>query len=210
MYLKGGAISNAPLWPLTSNVWPLISGFSDFWVLSSGFWLFRPQTSDFCFFWSPTSDLWSLVFLTSDFWPLISDFWFFWSLTSGLSDLWPFRFSGFEVTFSLLKEQRKFERFDLQLSASVEAETSGKKKEIFSLITSNISAGGALFLDTKPLPEGTEVQLNLIIAVEKLKKLTNSQCHIKVKGTVIRSKEKGMAIRFQQNFNIMSKKNFLH
>ncbi len=109
-----------------------------------------------------------------------------------------------------MKEQRKFERFDLQLSASVETESSGKKKEIFSFTTSNISAGGALFLDTAPLPEGTEVQLNLIIAVDKLKELTDSQCHIKVKGTVIRSKEKGMAIRFKQNFNIMSKKKFLH
>ena len=57
-----------------------------------------------------------------------------------------------------------------------------------------------------PLPEGKQVQLNLILVIEKLKELIGSQCHIIVKGTVARSEETGVAIRFQRNCKIMSKK----
>jgi len=102
-----------------------------------------------------------------------------------------------------MEEQREFERFDLELPTRVEVETSGRENEIFSLKTSNVSAGGAFFHTERPLSEGTRLRLNLILVVEKLKKLTGSQCHIKVNGTVVRFEEKGMAIRFQRNYEMM-------
>jgi c-di-GMP-binding flagellar brake protein YcgR len=102
-----------------------------------------------------------------------------------------------------MKERRKFERFDLELPARVEVETPGQKTELFSLKTSNISAGGAFFHTAQPLSEGTKVQLNLILLVEKLKKLTGYECHIKVKGYVVRSDDKGMAIRFRRNYKMI-------
>jgi c-di-GMP-binding flagellar brake protein YcgR len=103
-----------------------------------------------------------------------------------------------------MKERREFERFDLELPARVEVETPGQRTEPFSLKTSNISAGGAFFPTAKPFSEGTKLQLNIILAIEKLKKLTGSQCHIKVKGTVVRSEEDGMVIRFQRDYDITS------
>ena len=109
-----------------------------------------------------------------------------------------------------MKERREFERFDLELPARVEVETPGQRTEPFSLKTSNISAGGAFFPTAKPPSEDTKVQLNLILVVEKLKKLTGSQCHIKVKGTVVRSEEDGMAIRFQRNYSMMPTKGLIH
>jgi len=102
-----------------------------------------------------------------------------------------------------MEERREFERFDLELPARVEVETSGRENEIFSLKTSNISAGGAFFHTERPLSEGTKVKLNLILAIERLTKLTGSQCHIKVNGTVVRSEERDMAIRFQRNYEMM-------
>ena len=109
-----------------------------------------------------------------------------------------------------MKERREFERFDLELPARVEVETPGQRTEPFSLKTSNISAGGVFFPTAKPPSEDTKVQLNLILVVEKLKKLTGSQCHIKVKGTVVRSEEDGMAIRFQRDYDITSTKGLIH
>lgn len=103
-----------------------------------------------------------------------------------------------------MEERREFERLYLELPARVEAETPGKENEILSLKTSNISAGGAFLLTDKPLPEGKQAQLNLILAIEKLKELIDSECLIKVKGTVVRSEEIGMAIRFQRNYKMIS------
>ena len=85
----------------------------------------------------------------------------------------------------------------------MEVETSGQKDEPSSLNTSNISAGGAFFHTERPLSEGTRLRLNLILVIEKLKKLTGSQCQINVNGTVVRFEEKGMAIRFQLDYEMM-------
>jgi len=102
-----------------------------------------------------------------------------------------------------MEERREFERFDLELPGRVEVEATGQKDEPSSLKTSNISAGGAFFHTERPLSEGTRLCLNLILVVEKLKKLTGSQCQIKVNGTVVRFEEKGMAIRFQRDYEMM-------
>ncbi len=102
-----------------------------------------------------------------------------------------------------MEERGEFERFDLELPARVEVEAPGQKDEPFSLKTSSISTGGAFFHTERPLSEGTRLRLNLILAIEKLKKLTGSQCHISVKGTVVRSEERGMAIRFQRNYKMI-------
>jgi len=109
-----------------------------------------------------------------------------------------------------MEERREFERFDLELPARVEVEATGQEEEPSSLKTSNISAGGAFFHTERPLSEGTRLLLNLILAIEKLKKLTGSQCHIKVNGTVVRFEEKGMAIRFQRNYSMMATKGLIH
>ncbi len=109
-----------------------------------------------------------------------------------------------------MPDQRKFERFDLEIPARVAAETSSQNSEIFSLKTANISSGGAFFPTPKPLPIGKQVRLNLDLGVEKLQKFIGSQCRINVKGTVVRSEETGMAIRFQQNYKIRPIKSFLH
>jgi len=102
-----------------------------------------------------------------------------------------------------MEERREFERFDLEPPARVEVEATGQKEEPSSLKTSNISAAGAFFHTERPLYEGTRLRLNLILVVEKLKKLTGSQCQINVNGTVVRFEERGMVIRFQRDYKMI-------
>ncbi len=109
-----------------------------------------------------------------------------------------------------MEERREFERFDLELPAKIETEDSGRKIETFSLKSGNVSSGGAFFPTYEPISVGKQVHLNLILTIEKLKRLFDSQCQIKVTGTVVRSEERGMAVRFNRNYEIMPQKNLLH
>jgi len=109
-----------------------------------------------------------------------------------------------------MKERIQFERFDLELPARVEIESPGRKNGLISLKTTNISADGAFFQTARPLSKGTKVNVNLILAIERLTKLTGSQCHIKVNGTVVRFEERDMAVRFQRDYSMMAAKGLIH
>ena len=102
------------------------------------------------------------------------------------------------------KERRKLGRFRLEIPAKIEMIGSEWGKTRRDLRTSNISSGGAFFHTEQPLPEGTPVKLDLILPLEKLKRLKNDdkQAYIKVTGKVLRSETKGMAISFDQNYVI--------
>ena len=102
------------------------------------------------------------------------------------------------------QEQRKFERFDLNIYAKIETVISGqaKDREILNLLTKDICAGGAFFHTAQSLPEGTEVKIDFVLDSNKLKKLTENRAHIKIKGTVLRAESEGMAICFHKNYKI--------
>jgi hypothetical protein len=102
-----------------------------------------------------------------------------------------------------MKEQRRYERFQLQLPARVEMDKS-EKKEIFEIYTKNISSAGVLLLGTEgQFSEGTRCQLELIVSSEKIKELTGMQGLIKVEGTVVRSTPDGVAICFGDDCQIL-------
>ena len=102
------------------------------------------------------------------------------------------------------QEQRKFERFDLNIDAKIETVISGqaKDREILNLLTKDICAGGAFFHTAQSLPEGTEAKIDFVLDIKKLKKLTENRAHIKIKGTVLRAESEGMAICFHKNYKI--------
>lgn len=104
-----------------------------------------------------------------------------------------------------VKERRKLQRFDLEVPAKIEVMDSGQEKEIVNLLTSNICSGGAFFHTPEPLPEGTQVRLDLVLPLDKLRELKNDSKHayIKVTGTVLRSESTGMAICFNEDYKIM-------
>jgi hypothetical protein len=102
------------------------------------------------------------------------------------------------------KERRKLGRFRLEIPAKIEMIGSEWGKAGRDLRTSNISSGGAFFHTEQPLPEGTPVKIDLILPLEKLKKLKKDhrRAYIKVTGKVLRSESKGMAISFDQKYVI--------
>ncbi len=102
------------------------------------------------------------------------------------------------------RERRRLGRFRLEIPAKIEVLNSELEKEGHDLKTSNISSGGAFFHTKEPLLEGTEVKIDLILPLDRLKKLKNDykQAYIKVSGKVLRSESKGMAISFDQNYII--------
>ena len=52
--------------------------------------------------------------------------------------------------------------------------------------------------------------MNITGYIEKLKELLDSHCRIKVEGEVIRSEDLGIAIKFDDNYEIMPVKRSLH
>jgi c-di-GMP-binding flagellar brake protein YcgR len=105
-----------------------------------------------------------------------------------------------------MEDRRKLERFNLELRGKITVKTPDQMKRVFHLRTRDISSGGAFFWGADPLPEGTPVQINLILSIDKLKKLMGVQAHVEISGIVKRSEPSGMAICFHRNYQMMSGK----
>jgi hypothetical protein len=104
----------------------------------------------------------------------------------------------------IMEDKRAYERFDLEVPANIEfARSDQDEMDLVSLKTINISAGGAFFRTDDLLPPGTRVKLDLTLSIEKLNELLDSHCRIKVEGEVIRSEDLGIAIKFDDNYEIM-------
>jgi hypothetical protein len=104
-----------------------------------------------------------------------------------------------------MNEHRHFERFDLGLPSRITIQ--GRKRNIengpLDLTTENISSGGAFFYTDQTLPEGTEVVVDIVLPLEKLKKAKGTHARVNVEGVVLRAGAEGMAVRFNKNFNIL-------
>ena len=105
-----------------------------------------------------------------------------------------------------MKEQRKYERFQLELPARLET-NSTDKKEILELQTKDISAAGALLVGTtEEFRAGTRCRLELIVTSERIKELTGVHGLIKLEGTIVRSTPDGVAICFDGDCQILGLK----
>ena len=96
-------------------------------------------------------------------------------------------------------------RFDLEIAATIELLTPGQERELLNLLTSNICSGGAYFHTTQPLPEGSRVKVDLDLPLDRLERLKEGyrQDYIKVTGEVLRAESEGMAICFDEDYQIM-------
>jgi len=103
------------------------------------------------------------------------------------------------------KNKRRLERFDLEIPAKVKVTVSAEVEEVCDLLTNDISSGGAFFHTDEPLPEGTTVEIDLILPLSKLIKTlegSSQYTRIKVNGQVLRSESKGMAVSFHEDYQI--------
>jgi len=101
-------------------------------------------------------------------------------------------------------ERRRLERFDLVLPAAIELSNEHYEERMINLLTTNVCSGGAYFHTNQPLPEGTKVKLDLVLPLEKLKKIKaeHKKVLIKVTGKVLRTESEGMAICFDRDYRI--------
>ena len=108
-----------------------------------------------------------------------------------------------EKGFSMIAfERRKMERFSLELPTSLSVVNSGKKQETLEILTRNVCAGGAFFKTGKPLFIGTDLKINLIISLDRIKHLKGQRSRIDVSGSVIRTEDQGMAVCFGKRYRI--------
>ena len=105
-------------------------------------------------------------------------------------------------------ERRKLERFIIELPAKIEVVSTDQRDRLFNLFTKDISSGGAYFRTQKPLPVGTEVRVDLVLPLDKLKKFLNDRekVTVNVTGTVLRAEPRGMAIGFSEDYKFGSAK----
>ena len=125
-------------------------------------------------------------------------------MTSGLSEI-SAASKNASHSEEKMSNQRKVERFDLELPATIELLEVDQKERVYNLLTKNVCSGGAYFHTLEPLPEGTQVKIDLVLPLDKLKKLKDEyrQAYIKVTGKVLRSESEGMAICFDDDFQII-------
>ena len=103
-----------------------------------------------------------------------------------------------------MNERRRLERFDLKVPAAIEFVAPSQEKSPLKLLTTNVCSGG-MYLDTvEPLPEGTHVRVELVLPLDRLKKLKNEhkRAYVRVTGRVLRSESQGMAIGFDGDYQI--------
>lgn len=98
--------------------------------------------------------------------------------------------------------QRRMERFTLELPSEVRLDGGGDGAEALKIETVNVCAGGAFYKTDQILPEGTEVNVDLILPLDHLKDMEGKRTLIQVTGVVIRTEAGGMAIRFGESYQM--------
>jgi hypothetical protein len=99
-------------------------------------------------------------------------------------------------------EKRKMERFDLNLPALLSIIAESGNTRVFEFMIRDICAGGAFFKTDTPLSVGTDVKMDLIIPLAKLKSGKKNRSRIDVSGSVIRTESQGMAVCFDKKYSI--------
>ena len=103
----------------------------------------------------------------------------------------------------MLAEKRAMERFNLQLLASISLLGEEREQKAIELLTKNISAGGAFFETDLPLAVGTRLEIEVILPLRETKGVEGDKALMRVVGSIIRSDEKGMAICFDKDYQIL-------
>ena len=96
-------------------------------------------------------------------------------------------------------ERRKLERFDLRLPGKIEY--LGQKRGVHNLLTRNISAGGAFLETTGEFPEDSRVRIDFVVPTGVL---------VKVTGAILRLEPTGIAVRFDNEYQLTPLQKNIH
>jgi len=93
-------------------------------------------------------------------------------------------------------EKRKMKRVYLELPATLSVSEECETKGTIKCSTDNICGCGAFFHTDQPVSPGTEIDIDIVLPLEKLKKIDGKKALLKVAGSVTRTEERGLAIDF--------------
>ena len=111
-------------------------------------------------------------------------------------------------------EQRLQQRFSLDLPVRVSIETGTELQVAFEGVIANISSGGAFITTPKPLPVSSRVHLEFLVSLEELRQLkfilsletlrhfVGRAAWVKATGVIIRHESNGMAIIFDDDYQL--------
>jgi hypothetical protein len=104
----------------------------------------------------------------------------------------------------LRDNKREFHRYTFAVPAIIEILSAKGRKKKLNLRTANISAAGAFFLTENPLPEGTQVKINIFLQFKEVRGSSDTDGHIvmKVTGRILRAEPTGMAIGFNRDYDV--------
>lgn len=112
------------------------------------------------------------------------------------------------------EDRREQERFSLRLQTKIRAESRTGATPLLEFVTADISASGAFIATSRPLPIASKVrmevflsleelaQLRFVLAKESLKVWQEERAWVTVTGVVIRVENNGVAVIFDQNYQI--------
>lgn len=105
-------------------------------------------------------------------------------------------------------EKRSMARFNLKLQSHIFLCKGDQNETRTDLVTSDICAGGAFFPTENPLPIGTRVNIHVVLPLNYLKNgqikhMVAKNSLVRVSGAIIRTEKKGMAIRFDEEYEIL-------
>jgi hypothetical protein len=94
------------------------------------------------------------------------------------------------------------ERFGLELKARVSLRSNDRDRKWINVMTSNICAGGTFLLTRQPLRIGAKLYFEAVLPLSR-KNSERKNSLIKTSGVVIRTEEEGMALRFDDEYEIL-------
>ena len=108
-------------------------------------------------------------------------------------------------------EKRKFGRYDINIPVKVEIQNQDGMSETINLEAINLAAEGVLIRQGMSLPECSEIKLEVIFNFEDLKTSENREGTLimSVTGHVIRNGLDGIAIRFNEDYEMSQSLDFL-
>ncbi|MBN1547940.1 MAG: PilZ domain-containing protein [Syntrophaceae bacterium] len=111
-----------------------------------------------------------------------------------------------------MDDKRKFERFAIQVPARIEVPAQDGHAVKLELETHDLSAGGTFIKLDHPLPEGSQVKIDIVLSFEELKTEIDpsGSLILSTTGRVVRSEAEGIAIRFDENYEFMGRLDSLY
>ena len=101
-----------------------------------------------------------------------------------------------------MADKRNFSRHEINVPIRIKVISPEAGEGKFYAATYNVSAGGVLFKSDEPLPEGSQVEIEVFLQFEEL--ITPSDPEgaliIAATGHVLRSRPEGTAIRFNEDY----------